>query len=83
MEQPEYTPFLCGEESFGTGSDHIREKDSLWAALAWLAILADANAGERALVGVGDLVRAHWASSAATCTCGTTTRRSTPPPRAR
>lgn len=27
---------LCGEESFGTGSDHVREKDGLWAVLAWL-----------------------------------------------
>ncbi|KAL5022555.1 hypothetical protein ScPMuIL_001710 [Solemya velum] len=31
---------LCGEESFGTGSDHIRQKDGLWALLAWLSILA-------------------------------------------
>ena len=31
---------LCGEESFGTGSDHIREKDGIWAALAWLQLLA-------------------------------------------
>jgi phosphoglucomutase len=31
---------LCGEESFGTGSDHIREKDGLWAVLAWLSLLA-------------------------------------------
>jgi len=31
---------LCGEESFGTGSDHVREKDGIWAALAWLQILA-------------------------------------------
>ena len=30
---------LCGEESFGTGSDHIREKDGIWAMLAWLQIL--------------------------------------------
>lgn len=34
---------LCGEESFGTGSDHIREKDGLWAILAWLSILAHVN----------------------------------------
>lgn len=34
---------ICGEESFGTGSDHIREKDGLWAILAWLSILADYN----------------------------------------
>lgn len=31
---------LCGEESFGTGSDHIREKDGIWAVIAWLSILA-------------------------------------------
>ncbi|BES98631.1 phosphoglucomutase [Nesidiocoris tenuis] len=31
---------LCGEESFGTGSDHIREKDGIWAVLAWLSVLA-------------------------------------------
>ncbi|KAK6096664.1 hypothetical protein MT418_003489 [Batrachochytrium dendrobatidis] len=34
---------ICGEESFGTGSDHIREKDGIWAVLAWLSILAEAN----------------------------------------
>lgn len=37
---------LCGEESFGTGSDHIREKDGLWAVLAWLSILAKINEGK-------------------------------------
>lgn len=31
---------ICGEESFGTGSDHIREKDGLWAVVAWLNIIA-------------------------------------------
>jgi phosphoglucomutase len=31
---------ICGEESFGTGSDHVREKDGLWAVLLWLNILA-------------------------------------------
>ena len=36
----DYLPFLFGEESFGTGSDHIREKDGLWEVLAWLNILA-------------------------------------------
>eukprot|EP01055_Gregarina_sp_Pseudo9_P000028 Gregarina_sp_Pseudo_9__27@NODE_1019_length_1965_cov_300_875389_g956_i0_p1_GENE_NODE_1019_length_1965_cov_300_875389_g956_i0NODE_1019_length_1965_cov_300_875389_g956_i0_p1_ORF_typecomplete_len581_score107_37PGM_PMM_III/PF02880_16/2_8e27PGM_PMM_I/PF02878_16/3_8e26PGM_PMM_I/PF02878_16/6_4e03PGM_PMM_II/PF02879_16/3_6e19PGM_PMM_IV/PF00408_20/9_8e07_NODE_1019_length_1965_cov_300_875389_g956_i01251867 len=36
---------ICGEESFGTGSDHIREKDGLWAVLAWLSILAYRNKG--------------------------------------
>lgn len=34
---------LCGEESFGTGSDHIREKDGLWAVLFWLNVLAERN----------------------------------------
>ena len=32
--------YLCGEESFGTGSNHVREKDGLWAVLFWLNILA-------------------------------------------
>ncbi len=45
---------LCGEESFGTGSDHIREKDGLWAVLFWLNIVA--ARGED----VDDIVRAHW-----------------------
>lgn len=31
---------LCGEESFGTGSNHIREKDGIWAVLAWLSVIA-------------------------------------------
>jgi len=34
---------LCGEESFGTGSNHCREKDGVWAALAWLSIIAYRN----------------------------------------
>ncbi|HEX5831249.1 MAG TPA: alpha-D-glucose phosphate-specific phosphoglucomutase [Gemmatimonadaceae bacterium] len=45
---------LCGEESFGTGSDHVREKDGLWAVLFWLNVLA--VRGE----GVAEVVRAHW-----------------------
>lgn len=54
---------ICGEESFGTGSDHVREKDGLWAVLAWLSILAEANRATPVgqLVGVGDVVRDHWA----------------------
>lgn len=60
----DYTPFLCGEESFGTGSDHIREKDGLWAMLAWISILMNANKdvteGEP-LVQVKDIVESHWA----------------------
>lgn len=34
---------ICGEESFGTGSSHCREKDGLWAILAWMSILAKKN----------------------------------------
>lgn len=34
---------ICGEESFGTGSNHIREKDGLWAIVAWLNVLAGYN----------------------------------------
>ena len=58
----DYTPFLCGEESFGTGSDHVREKDGLWAVLAWMSILAKANDGtdDNAMVGVRDIVEKHW-----------------------
>lgn len=46
---------LCGEESFGTGSDHVREKDGLWAVLLWLNILAARGQG------VAEIVRGHWA----------------------
>jgi len=46
---------LCGEESFGTGSDHVREKDGLWAVLCWLNILAERKQS------VEDVVRQHWA----------------------
>ncbi|NJL46633.1 MAG: alpha-D-glucose phosphate-specific phosphoglucomutase [Leptolyngbyaceae cyanobacterium SM2_5_2] len=45
---------LCGEESFGTGSNHIREKDGLWAVLFWLNILAVKQQS------VEDIVREHW-----------------------
>ncbi len=45
---------LCGEESFGTGSSHVREKDGLWAVLFWLNILA--RRGES----VEQVVREHW-----------------------
>merc|ERR1719213_1522992 len=56
-----YTPFLCGEESFGTGSDHVREKDGMWAVLAWLQILAHRNPDPaQPLVGVEDIVKEHW-----------------------
>jgi len=46
---------LCGEESAGTGSDHVREKDGLWAVLMWLNILAVTRKP------VTDLMRDHWA----------------------
>jgi len=46
---------LCGEESSGTGSDHIREKDGLWAVLLWLNILAVRK------IPVDALAREHWA----------------------
>merc|ERR1719387_3394259 len=58
---PTYTPFICGEESFGTGGDHVREKDGLWAVLAWLQILASKNTDpSKPLVGVGEVCMAHW-----------------------
>ncbi|EYD75732.1 Phosphoglucomutase [Rubellimicrobium mesophilum DSM 19309] len=45
---------LCGEESAGTGSDHVREKDGLWAVLLWLNILADTKQSVKALM------EEHW-----------------------
>lgn len=57
----DYTPFICGEESFGTGSDHVREKDGIWAVLAWLQILAAANPdATKPLTTVEDIVTSHW-----------------------
>ena len=46
---------LCGEESYGTGSDHVREKDGLWAVLFWLNIVAATGKT------VNQLVNEHWA----------------------
>jgi phosphoglucomutase len=46
---------LCGEESYGTGSDHVREKDGLWAVLFWLNMLAATGKS------VEQLVSEHWA----------------------
>ena len=46
---------LCGEESYGTGSDHVREKDGLWAVLFWLNIVAATGKT------VNQLVSEHWA----------------------
>ena len=45
---------LCGEESFGTGSDHVREKDGLWAVLFWLNLLAVRKQS------VAEIVHEHW-----------------------
>lgn len=45
---------LCGEESFGTGSDHIREKDGIWASLAWLSVVAALGKS------VEDILIDHW-----------------------
>lgn len=45
---------LCGEESFGTGSDHVREKDGLWAVLFWLNLVAKKRQT------VADIVHEHW-----------------------
>lgn len=45
---------LCGEESFGTGSDHIREKDGIWAVLAWLSILSVRKQT------VEEILKDHW-----------------------
>lgn len=47
---------LCGEESYGTGANHVREKDGVWAALCWLNLVAARRAS------VGEIVREHWAS---------------------
>ncbi|HKO96318.1 MAG TPA: alpha-D-glucose phosphate-specific phosphoglucomutase [Pyrinomonadaceae bacterium] len=45
---------ICGEESFGTGSNHVREKDGLWAVLCWLSILAFTRKP------LPDVVKDHW-----------------------
>jgi phosphoglucomutase len=45
---------LCGEESFGTSSSHVREKDGLWAVLFWLNIIAVKK------IGVEAILKAHW-----------------------
>ncbi len=45
---------ICGEESFGTGSDHVREKDGLWAILLWLNILAVRKQS------VAEILAGHW-----------------------
>lgn len=54
---------LCGEESYGTGSSHIREKDGLWAVLFWLNILASSTKS------VGSVVTQHWRTHGRTFYC--------------
>jgi len=52
---------ICGEESFGTGSDHIREKDGLWAIVAWLNIIAAANKDSpNKLIGITELLQQFY-----------------------
>ncbi|KAG1770650.1 hypothetical protein EDD22DRAFT_796375 [Suillus occidentalis] len=52
---------ICGEESFGTGSDHIREKDGIWAIMAWLNIIAAANKeSPNELIGIKELLKKHY-----------------------
>jgi len=55
-----FTPFICGEESFGTGADHVREKDGMWAVLAWLQILAAKSQKAKKLVSPEDIANDHW-----------------------
>uniref|UniRef100_A0A1A9W7M1 phosphoglucomutase (alpha-D-glucose-1,6-bisphosphate-dependent) n=1 Tax=Glossina brevipalpis TaxID=37001 RepID=A0A1A9W7M1_9MUSC len=47
---------LCGEESFGTGSNHIREKDGIWAVLAWLSIMQHTG------LSIEDILKLHWST---------------------
>ncbi|KAH6915954.1 phosphoglucomutase [Coprinopsis sp. MPI-PUGE-AT-0042] len=52
---------ICGEESFGTGSDHIREKDGLWAVVAWLNIIAAANRDSpNKLIGINEILKEFY-----------------------
>lgn len=46
---------LCGEESFGTGSNHIREKDGIWAVLAWISVMQHTGKS------IEDILKQHWA----------------------
>jgi len=50
---------LCGEESFGTSSNHVREKDGLWAVLFWLNVLAQKNT-EKTKASVEQILKSHW-----------------------
>ncbi|KAG8957383.1 Phosphoglucomutase-2 [Tulasnella sp. 419] len=50
---------ICGEESFGTGSDHIREKDGVWAVVAWLNIIAAENQTKPG-TGITEILQEHY-----------------------
>ena len=50
---------LCGEESFGTGSSHVREKDGLWAVLFWLDVIAARPAVQKGV----EVLSAGWVAS--------------------
>ena len=52
---------LCGEESFGTGSNHVREKDGLWAVLCWLNIIAAKQTELKRKCSVEEIAKTHWA----------------------
>lgn len=51
---------VCGEESFGTGSSHVREKDGIFAVLCWLSIIASETEGKDHVVSIEEIVKAHW-----------------------
>jgi phosphoglucomutase len=51
---------ICGEESFGTGSNHIREKDGLWAVCAWLNIMAGVNKDTGKLPSISEIQSQFW-----------------------
>ena len=51
---------ICGEESFGTGSNHIREKDGLWAVVAWLNIMAGVGKDTGKLPSIAEIQKQFW-----------------------
>ncbi|KAL2436570.1 Phosphoglucomutase [Exophiala dermatitidis] len=51
---------ICGEESFGTGSNHIREKDGLWAITAWLNIVAGVGKDTGKVPSIGEIQKQFW-----------------------
>lgn len=53
---------ICGEESFGTGSNHIREKDGLWAIIAWLNIIAGVAKEDHSKASIAAIQKDFWAT---------------------